>query len=288
MLKKRVIATLIVKDEIVVQSFNFKRYLPIGKPEIAVEFLNNWGIDEIIILDINASKNNSEPNFKRLKEIASFCFVPLTIGGGISSIDHMKELMHCGADKIAINSAAIKNPELITKSAHVFGDQCIVISVDAVKIDNNYFVYDHLAKKPLNTKVNDFVKKVEKLGAGEIFINSVDRDGSYKGFDLELINEVCNATTIPVICSGGARNANDFVDVFNNTKVNAASASNFFHFTEHSVITTKSNISRQIEIRIETPAHYNESNFDEHLRLIKKDDKILDELLFTKIIKEVI
>lgn len=288
MLKKRIIATLIIKDDIVVQSFNFKRYLPIGKPQIAVEYLNYWGVDEIVILDIDASKNNKEPNFKEIKEIASKCFVPLTIGGGINSIDHIKQLMHCGADKISINNIAINNPDFIQNAAHIFGNQCIVISVDAVKINNDYFVYDYKQKNNLQVRITDFVKQMEDRGAGEIIINSVDNDGSYKGFDTELINEVCTSTTIPIICSGGAKNANDFINVFEKTNVNAASASNFFHFTEHSVIITKSNILKKMPIRLETAAKYAETSFDQNLRIQKKDDKILDELLYEKIIKEII
>lgn len=288
MLKKRIVANVVVKDGIVVQSINFKKYLPVGKPAIALEFLNNWGIDEIILTDISASKSKLAPNFDLIRQASKKCYVPLTVGGGITNVATIKELMHCGADKISINQAALHQPDLITKAAHIFGDQCIVVSIDAVKTVNGYKVFDYALQKAMDTNVADFVTKVQSLGAGEILINSVDRDGSYLGFDIELMNLVCDNATIPVIGCGGAKNAGDFIEVFNKTHVSAACAANFFHFTEHSVNTTKTNITRQIDVRLETYADYRESEFDVTYRLDKKPDSILDEMLFIKIEREVI
>lgn len=288
MLKKRIVANVVVKDGIVVQSINFKKYLPVGKANIALEFLNNWGIDEIILTDISASKKNAEPDFEQIRKATLKCHVPLTIGGGITKIEHIKELMHCGSDKISLNQAAIKNPKLITEAAHVFGDQCIVVSVDALKTDKGYRVYDYVTGKTLDVSPDDFCLKAQEYGAGEILINSVDRDGSYEGFDIELINSVCDKVTVPVICCGGARNANDFIEAMAKTNASAICAANFFHFTEHSVNTTKANILKEAKVRLETHADYNESSFDSDLRLKKKDDKVLEDMLFIKIEKEII
>ncbi len=288
MLKKRVVASLIVKDGIVVQSIKYKKYLPIGRPDIALEYLNSWGIDEVIMVDISASKQKRIPDYEMIKEATKKCYVPLTIGGGITEISHIKKLMQCGADKIALNQTAIYKPELINKSAKIFGSQCIVVSIDGIWTENGYRVYDYVEAKPLTLTPKELALRVQDLGAGEILINSVDHDGTYNGFNMDLINEVCEIAIVPVIGFGGARNSDDFVEVFKNTKVSAASAGNLFHFTEHSVNMTKANIKKEIDIRLETYASYAKNNFDENFRLKKKMDKELEDLLYIKIEKEII
>ena len=288
MLKKRIAASLVVKDGIVVQSINFKKYLPVGKPAIAMEYLNLWGIDEIILADISATRNKRPPDFELIRRATDKCYVPLTVGGGITHNDHIKELMHCGADKISLNQSAIHRPKLITEGAAVFGTQCIVISIDVVKENGKYRVYDYLNKKALDISPDEFAKRAEDMGAGEIYVNSVDRDGSYTGYDLDMIKMVCDVVKVPVICCGGAKNAYDFIRVFEATEVSAASAANFFHFTEHSVNTTKANISKLMSIRREAYADYKDSDFDEELRLLKKSDEELEQMLFVRIMKEVI
>jgi len=288
MLKKRIVATLVVKDGIVVQSIGFKKYLPVGKPEIAIEFLNQWGVDEIIFLDISATKDNRGPDFHSIKNASLKCHVPLTIGGGISSLNQMKELMHCGADKISLNHIALTNKDLIFKAAQVFGKQCIVISIDVIKSDGTFKIFNYLNNQIVDISLEEYVLEVQNLGAGEILINSVDRDGSYLGYDHDLINSICKIATVPVICSGGAKNASDFIEVFDKTNVSAASASNMFHFTEHSVIITKAIIKRTMDIRLDTFADYSDSLFDNNIRLNKKSDKYLEDMLFIKIEKEII
>lgn len=289
MLKKRIAANLIVKDGTVVQSIRFSKYLPVGKPAIAIEFLNEWGIDEIILLDISASYQKHEPNYSMVRSATEKCYVPLTVGGGITKIEHIKELMHCGSDKISLNQVAIHKPELITEAALIFGNQCVVASIDAVKVGGKqHRVYDYLSKKALDIDPSQFAAELESRGAGEVLINSVDRDGSYKGYDIELINSICDAVRVPVICCGGARNASDFINVFEETKVSAASAANFFHFTEHSVNTSKANIKKHINIRLETDASYEDAQFDQNMRILKKDDEQLENMLFVRIEKEII
>lgn len=288
MLKRRIAATLIVKEGVVVQSLNFKKFLPVGKPPIAVEFLTKWGIDEIILLDISATSQKRQPDYNLIKTSAAKCYVPLTVGGGITKVEHITELMHCGADKISLNQAALYQPDLITKAALIFGSQCIVISIDVVKLGDTYKVYDYIKKKPIDTSPTEMAIRVQELGAGEILVNSVDKDGSYTGYDIDLVKAVCAVATVPVICSGGAKNAYDFIEVFSKTPVNAASAANFFHFSEHSVNITKSVVRKALNVRLETHADYSDNKFDEKLRLRKKDDKTLEEMLFIRIEKEVI
>jgi cyclase len=287
-LKKRITATLVVKDGIVVQSIGFKRYLPIGKPAIAIEYLNSWGIDEIIILDITATAKGSIPDYEMIRKASLKCYVPLTIGGGISDIKHIKELMQCGSDKVALNHSAIFHPKLITHAAEIFGNQCVVVSIDAVNTSDGYRVYDYITQKALSITPAEMAKKSEELGAGEILINSVERDGSYLGYDKVLINSVCNQVSVPVIVSGGAKNAKDMIDVLQDTSASAASASNFFHFTEHSVNITKANIISKLNVRLETHADYRDCAFDENCRIVKKDDKVLEEMLYMRIEKEII
>lgn len=288
MLKKRIIANLVVKDGVVVQSIGFRKYLPVGKPDIAIEFLNQWGIDEIILTDISASTLGKGPDFKMIRNATNKCFIPLTVGGGITHVDHIKELMHCGADKIALNQAALHQTNLITEAAHVFGNQSVVISIDGISTVDGYKVYDYLNKRITDYKVGLFAFTREELGAGEILINSVDRDGSYLGYDIQLINQVCSTVNIPVIACGGAKNANDMIVVLKATNASAAAAGNFFHFTEHSVNTTKACLIKELDVRIETPADYAESIFDGNMRILKKEDKLLELLMYVNIEKEII
>lgn len=288
MLKKRIVATLVVKNGIVVQSRNFKRYMPVGKPEIAVEFLDDWGVDEIILLDISATRDGRVPDYAMVRTVSARCHVPLTVGGGITSIEHILELMHCGADKISFNQVALNQPALIKDAAKLFGDQCIVVSIDALHVDGNYRVYDYLHRKVHTAPVDELARQMQDRGAGEILINSVDRDGAQCGFDLDLINAVCSAVTVPVICCGGAGTPHHFTEVLEGTEVSAVSAANFFHFTEHSVTTTKALVSQHIPVRHETHARYTNTPFNTAGRLLKKDEVVLEELLYHRVEKEII
>lgn len=288
MLKRRVVATLVVKGGIVVQSIGFGRYLPVGKPAIAVEFLNQWGIDEIVLLDIDATRDGRAPDFAMVRSASARCHVPLTVGGGITSVEHVAELMHCGADKVAFNQAAIFRSDLLGETARVFGDQCVVASIDALRTEAGHRVYDYCRRRALDDEPAQLAGRLQQIGVGEIFINSVDRDGSYRGFDLELIGNVCSAVTVPVICCGGAGTARHFVEVFQATAASAAAAANFFHFSEHSVTTVKAQITRELPVRHETHADYLGSQFDAAGRLLKKDDEELERMLFLRIEKEVI
>jgi cyclase len=286
MLKKRIIATLVVKDNIVVQSIGFNKYLPIGSPLIAVEYLNKWGIDEIIYLDISSTKLNLKPNYSIIKSISSKCNVPLTIGGGIKNLEDIKNLINLGADKVSLNNILFENPSLISKAAKIFGNQCIVASIDIIKQGSQYYLYNYLTKKHIHNNIIEFINNIIDLGSGEIIVNNVDRDGSYSGYDIELFNFLSNEIKVPVIASGGAKNGDDFVEIFTKTNVSAASASNLFHFTEHSVNILKSIVSKKIEIRVDSQIKYEENILDEKKRLTKFPDVYLEQLLYKKFEKE--
>jgi len=289
MLKKRVVAVLIIRDGIVVQSIGFNRYLPVGRPEIAVEFLFDWGIDEIFLLDITATKHGSRPNIQLVEFVSKKCFVPLTVGGGISQVSHVDELIRSGADKVSINHAAYRNPKLISEIADIFGTQCVVVSIDVISTVNGYKVYDYLNACEINYSIQTYVKSAANMGAGEIFLNSVDRDGSGNGFDTALVGEVSALVNIPVICAGGAGLPKHFVEVFKATKVHAAAAANVFHFSEHSVTLFKAAIAKEgIPIRHDTQAHYVSASLDSRGRLLKKPDIELDNLLYERIDKEIL
>lgn len=289
MLKRRIIAVLTVKDDIVVQSIGFQKYLPIGKPEIAVEFLNKWGIDEIAYNDISATSKGKKPNSELIKKVAKKCFVPLAVGGGISSLEDVRKLTQSGADKVIVNNLLLQNPDVVKSIVENFGSQCLIASLDIKKDIDTYKPYHYLTQKYLPYTLQEWISQIETLGAGELLINSVDRDGSYQGFDIEALKVIQNLTSIPIIALGGAKNAQSFVELFEKTKVDAGAAGNFFHFTEHSVNICKAQINRvQDWVRLETNANYQDNSIDANGRLLKKEDDILEHLLFVKIEKEFI
>lgn len=288
MLKKRIVATLVVRNGIVVQSCDFNRYKPVGNPTVAMKFLDDWGVDEIILLDISATKEDRAPNVAMVVDGAAHCRVPLTVGGGVKTIEHVLQLMHSGADKVSINQAALIQPSFLAEIAKSFGSQCVVASIDAMRVDGECYVYDYLKHTTIPMRPWDFARHLQDHGAGEIFINSVDRDGSKTGFDLELINEICSAVSVPVICCGGAGKPQDILDALTKTQAGAVAAGNFFHFIEHSVTTTKAFVSRSFPIRHETYASYADNCFDNFGRLLKKDDADLESLLYERIQREII
>ena len=290
MLKKRLIATLIVREGIVVQSINFQKYLPIGSPEIAIEFLNSWGIDEIILVDITASRDLSRKNYRFIERVSKRCFVPLTVGGGINTTNDIRALLHLGADKISINSHCLAVPEFVRESANIFGSQCIVVSIDVVGCNpSEYRVYNAVQEKVMDMNPIVWAQKMEAMGAGEIYLTSVNRDGTKKGFDLELIDLVSSKVKIPLIASGGAGNPGHILEVFTKTKACAVSAANFFHFSEHSIVVTKAFLrDNKMDIRLDTHANYEQFPLDGDFRLKKQPDICLQNLLFEKIEKEII
>lgn len=288
MLKKRIVAVIVVKDGIAVQSHKFSRYLPLGRPAIIAEFLDDWGADEIILLDISAQKMGREPDYAMVAEVARRSRVPLTVGGGITHIEQISKLMHCGADKVSFNFAALHDRKLLTVASEQFGAQCVVASIDAVKVDGEYRVRDASTQTALPLSPAVFAHQLESAGAGEILINSVDRDGTKAGFDRTLVTNVCDAVSVPVICCGGAGRPDHFREVLELTACSAAAAANFFHFSEHSVTMTKAVVGRSMPIRLETSATYAHNTLDPSGRLLKRNERELEDLLYKRIEREVI
>lgn len=281
MLKQRLAGIVVVKDNLCVQSIGFHKYLPVGKPEIAVEFLNKWGIDEIIYLDICATKSELRPDFEKIRKISKKCFVPLTVGGGINSVSDMQKLVKFGADKVALNSAVLKYPQLIREGAAVLGNQCLVVSIDIKRIKGNYCVFSYWDFPVPEQDPIKWAQTLARLGAGEVLLNSIDRDGSGEGYDLDLVHKIANCVDIPVIACGGAGNPEDFLKAFTIGKANCAAAANFFHFTEHSVITTKAYLKKKgIDLRIDTQTDYQSFEFDDTGRIAKMSDSYLAEQRF--------
>lgn len=270
MLKYRLIPCLILKQGRLVQSINFKRYLPIGRPEVAIEFFMNWDVDEITILDIDATRENRKPKFELIEKIAFHCFLPITVGGGISSVEDIRDVLNAGADKIAINHAAVKNPDLITEGAEIFGTQCIVVSIDVKTNPNgNPEVVIDSGTQYTGLEPVAWAVEVERRGAGEILFNSVDKDGCRQGYDLKLIKKIQDAVKIPVVACGGVGKVEHFVEGITKGGAHAVAAANIFQHTEHSTIIAKAAMKKAgIDIRLDTEANYENIEFDEYGRLV--------------------
>ena len=274
---RRINACLIVKDGWVVQSIGFRRYLPVGRPEVTVEFLNAWGIDEIILLDISATARGRLPDFDLVSRVSRHCFVPLAVGGGLATVADMRRMIRLGADKVVVNAAALEHPDLITDAARVLGNQCVVVAIDVLQDEAGaYRVYSHLGGRPGARSVIEYAQEVERRGAGEILLTSVNQDGAKAGFDTALVRSVADAVDIEVIAVGGAGHPAHFEAVFREGHVNAAAAGNFFHYSEHSVIAAKHYLREHgVAVRIDTQATYAGAPFDPSGRVGKLPDEEL-------------
>lgn len=236
MLAKRIIPCLDVRDGKVVKGVNFQGIKEVGDPvECAYEY-NKQGADEIVFYDITASHEGRGVMLDVVRQTAKKVFVPLTVGGGIKTVDDIRDTLRAGADKVSVNSQAVLNPQLIKDGADIFGSQCICVGVDAKKVsDGKWTVFINGGRIDKGLDLIEWVKKVEELGAGEICLNSIDTDGVKGGFDVEMLKAVVNAVKIPVIASGGAGKLGDFADVFEKTDCSAALAASLFHFKELTV-----------------------------------------------------
>ena len=290
MLKKRIVAVLVIKDGIVVQSIGFRKYLPVGDPLIAVEFLNSWGIDEIILLDIDATNKKRGPDFELISSLSKKCFVPLTVGGGIKTLEDIRKLIHFGADKIAINKVTLERPDIIGEASRVFGTQCIVVSMDVKRLGKHrYEVFSDSGSASTGKDPVAWAREAERLGAGEILLNSIDNDGAKAGYDLDLIKMISDKIEIPVIVCGGVGHPDHFLEGLTSGGASAAAAGNFFHFTEHSPIITKAYLKRQrSDVRFDSYAKYAGFDFGAKGRISKKDESYLEKLRFEYQPEEVI
>lgn len=240
MLTKRIIPCLDVKDGQTVKGVNFENLKYAGDPVELAKKYSLEGADELVFLDITATNEKRKTIVELVERVAKNVFIPFTVGGGINSTEDIRAILNAGADKISLNSAAVKNPELISECVNYFGSQCIVVAIDAKKIDNEYFVYINAGKKNTGIKLKDWAKEVQRRGAGEILLTSMDFDGTQKGFDIDMNRLVSETVHIPVIASGGAgADSRHFRDVFEKTNVDAALAASIFHFDTLPVKTLK-------------------------------------------------
>ena len=251
MLKKRIIPCLDVKNGRVVKGVNFIDLVDAGDPVEQAKFYSENGADEICFLDISASLENRDTIINIVEKTAHEVFIPLTVGGGVKSIDNIQSLLRAGADKVSINSAAITNPNIIKKSSDFFGSQCIVVAVDVKKDDSGWTVYSHGGTKNTGIDAITWLKKVEILGAGEILLTSMDRDGTKSGFDLEILSKANEILNIPIIASGGVGSIEHFYEGVTIGKADALLAASVFHFNEFSVMDVKNYLKKQkIEVRL--------------------------------------
>lgn len=244
MLAKRIIPCLDVRDGKVVKGVNFVGIREVGDPvECAMEY-DRQGADEICFLDITATHEGRSTMIDVVRKTAEHVFVPLTVGGGIRSVEDFREILRAGADKVSVNSAAVKNPALISQAAEIFGSQCVVVAIDAKRGgQGNFHVVVHGGRKDTGLDAVEWAKKCQELGAGEILLTSMDTDGCKEGFDLELTRAVCDAVTIPVIASGGCGRLEHFSQVFEETGADAALAASLFHFRELTVEEVKNHLA---------------------------------------------
>lgn len=251
MLAKRIIPCLDVRDGKVVKGVNFVGIREVGDPvECAMEY-DRQGADEICFLDITATHEGRRTMVDVVRKTAEHVFVPLTVGGGIRSVEDFREILRAGADKVSVNSAAVKNPELISQAAEIFGSQCVVAAIDAKRDEKgNFKVVVHGGRKDTGLDAVEWAKRCQELGAGEILLTSMDTDGCREGFDLELLRTVCSVVSIPVIASGGCGRLEHFSQVFEETGADAALAASLFHFRELTVQEVKEHLAEhEIPVR---------------------------------------
>lgn len=252
MIAKRIIPCLDVKDGRVVKGVNFLGLADVSSPVSLAQFYSECGADELVFYDITASFEGRALFTDILRETASKVFIPLTVGGGINTIDDFDRVLKCGADKVSVNSGAIRNPELIGEAAKKYGDQCVVLSVDIKRVDGVFRVFAKGGRENTGMEAISWIRNCVNNGAGEVVVNSIDTDGVKKGFDLEMLEAVCDAVNVPVIASGGAGCIEDFITLFNRLpKVDAGLAASIFHFGEVDIKNLKSVLAKNsINVRM--------------------------------------
>lgn len=252
MLAKRIIPCLDIKNGRVVKGQNFTGLQDVADPVVMAEFYNESGADELVFYDITASSEGRKLFTDTLKKVASKVFIPLTVGGGIASLDDFDRVLKCGADKVSVNSGAINNPKLINSAALKYGNQCVVLSMDIKRNDGKYEVFAVGGRTPTGIDALEWAYQGQEEGAGELVINSIDTDGIKKGFDLDMLNAIAAKVNIPIIASGGAGCENDFLELFNGVRgVDAGLAASIFHFRNVDIKLLKKMLkSNGIEMRI--------------------------------------
>ena len=233
MITKRIIPCLDVRDGRVVKGVNFEGLRDVSSPVALAEYYSSCGADELVFYDITASSDGRKLFTDILTETANKVFIPLTVGGGINTVADFDRVLKCGADKVSVNSGAIRNPDLIGEAAKLYGDQCVVLSVDIKRVDGVFRVFAKGGRENTGIEAIEWIKRCVGNGAGEVVVNSIDTDGVKAGFDLEMLKAVCDAVSVPVIASGGAGKIDDFITLFKTLpKVDAGLAASIFHFGE--------------------------------------------------------
>lgn len=252
MIAKRIIPCLDIRRGSVVKGVNFEGVREVADPVSLAKFYNESGADELVFYDITASFEERKLFSETLKKVASEIFIPLTVGGGINTLDDFDRVLKAGADKVSVNSGAIKNPSLIKEGAMRYGDQCVVLSIDAKRVGGRFKVFLKGGREETELDLIEWARKGESLGAGEIVLNSIDTDGVKGGFDIEMLSAVCETVSIPVIASGGAGNINHFTELFKTLpKVDAGLAASIFHFKEVQISDLKEELNKNnIPVRI--------------------------------------
>ena len=252
MITKRIIPCLDVKDGRVVKGVNFLGLRDVNSPVELAAYYSDCGADELVFYDITASAEGRKLFTDILREVASTIFIPLTVGGGISSLEDFDRVLKCGADKVSVNSGAIRDPELIKRAARRYGDQCVVLSADIKRVDGQFRVFARGGRDDTGIEAIGWGKKCGALGAGEVVVNSIDTDGGKGGFDLPMLEAVCEAVSVPVIASGGAGRAEDFTERFRKVPdVSAGLAASIFHFGEVKIPELKAQLRQNgINVRL--------------------------------------
>ncbi len=251
MITKRIIPCLDVRDGRVVKGQNFVGIKDVENPVTLAKFYNEQGADELVFYDITASFEGRKLFTDILTKVAKCVFIPLTVGGGINTVDDFDRVLKCGADKVSVNSGAIKNPDLINAAAKKYGDQCVVLSMDVKRVDAKYTVFAKGGRENTGLDAIEWAKRGVGNGAGEIVLNSIDTDGVKNGFDIEMLNAVCSVVNVPVIASGGAGNMEHFKTLFEKTDASAGLAASIFHFGEVKIPELKEYLKNEkFEMRI--------------------------------------
>ena len=245
MITKRIIPCLDVRDGKVVKGVNFESLREVDSPVDLAKFYSANGADELVFYDITASSDERKIFTEILCETAKNVFIPMTVGGGINTVNDFERVLNCGADKVSVNSGAIRNPDLVSEAAKLYGDQCVVLSVDIKRVDGEFKVFAKGGRENTGMEAIEWIKRCVGNGAGEVVVNSIDTDGVKNGFDLEMPDAVCNAVSVPVIASGGAGKISDFIDLFTKLpKVDAGLAASIFHFGEVEIKNLKSEMNK--------------------------------------------
>ena len=252
MITKRIIPCLDVRDGQVVKGVNFEGLREISSPVELAEYYSKNGADELVFYDITASSDGRKIFTDILKETAANVFIPLTVGGGINTVEDFDRVLKCGADKVSVNSGALRNPDLIESAAKLYGDQCVVLSVDVKRVDGQFRVFAKGGRENTGRDAIEWIRQGVSMGAGEIVVNSIDTDGVKNGFDLEMLQKVCDVVSVPVIASGGAGSISDFITLFQTVSgVDAGLAASIFHFGEVKISDLKLEMERcNIPVRL--------------------------------------